>query len=127
RLVAVLLGRAVADVGAHQDQGRPRGVRHRIVQGLVDGGDVVAVVHLDGLPAVRLEAPGAILGEGDVGAGGQGDVVVVVQAHQLAELEMAGQRGRFGGDAFHQVAVADDGPGAVVDHGVAVAVVGGRQ
>ena len=127
RLVAVLLGRAVADVGAHQDQAGPRGFRHGVVQCLVDRRDVVAVINLDRLPAVRLEAFGAILGEGDVGAGGQGDVVVVVQAHQLAQLEMAGQRGGLGGHAFHQVAVADDGPGAMVDHGVAVAVVGGRQ
>ena len=28
---------------------------------------------------------------------------------------MAGQRRRFGGDAFHQVAVADDGVGVMVD------------
>ena len=30
----------------------------------------------------------------------------------LPSLQMAGERGRLGGDAFHQVAVADDGVGA---------------
>ena len=41
--------------------------------------------------------------------------VVVVQADQLAEPQVAGQRRRFGRDAFHQVAIADDHVGVVID------------
>ncbi len=127
RLEGVLLGRAVADMRAHQDQRRSRGVGAGCVQRGVDRRQVVAIGHVDGLPAVGLEALRAVLREGDVGAGGQRHVVVVVQADQLAELEMAGQRGRFAGHALHQVAVADDRPGAMVDHRMAVAVVARRQ
>ena len=42
-------------------------------------------------------------------------------------MQVAGQRRSFGRHAFHQVAVADKGPGAVVDRRVAVAVVAGRE
>ena len=76
---------------------KPRCVRTRISEGRVGVGagggergvdrrEVVAVVDADRLPAVGLEALGAVLGERDVGAGGQRHVVVVVQADQLAEL-----------------------------------------
>ena len=41
--------------------------------------------------------------------------IVVVQTDQLAELQMAGERGGFRRDAFHQVAVADDRVGEVID------------
>ncbi len=127
RLETVLLGRAETDMRAHQDQRRPRGVGAGGVQRGADRIHVVAVGHVDDLPAIRLEALRAILGEGDVGTGGERDVVVVIQADQLAEFQMPGQRSRFAGDTFHQVTVADDGPGAVVDHLVAVAVVARGQ
>ena len=50
-----------------------------------------------------------------------GDVVVVPQHDQVVELEMAGQRDRFVADAFHQIAVAGDDIGLVVDQIVAEA------
>ena len=89
--------------------------------------DVVAVGDRGRVPAVGAEARGAILGESDRGAGGEGHVVVVVEADQLAELQMAGQRGGFGGDAFHQIAITDQRVGVVVDDRDAVAVVARRQ
>jgi hypothetical protein len=42
-------------------------------------------------------------------------MVVVVEHHQLAEPQMAGEAGRLRGDALLQVAVRGDHEGAVVD------------
>ncbi len=123
RLERVLHRRAEAEVGSHQDQRRSRGLAARSGQRRVDRVDVVAVGDPDRLPAIGLEAPGAIFRERDVGAGGERHRVVVVEADQLAETEMAGERCRFRRDAFHQVAVAGDDPGAVIDRRVAVAAV----
>ena len=60
----------------------------------VDRRDVVAVRLVDELrvPAVGFETLADVVGERDDGRTGQRDVVVVVEADQLAELEMAGER-----------------------------------
>jgi len=50
------------------------------------------------------------------------DAVVVPESGQLAELPGAGQRAGFVADAFHQAAVADEYPGAVIHDGVTIAV-----
>ena len=42
-------------------------------------------------------------------------------------MQVAGQRRGLGGHAFHQVAVADKGPGAVVDRHMSALVVARRQ
>ena len=85
RLERVLHRRAEAEVGSHQDQRRSRGLAARSGQRRVDRVDVVAVGDPDRLPAIGLEAPGAIFRERDVGAGGERHRVVVVEADQLAE------------------------------------------
>src|SRR3546814_3160968 len=51
------------------------------------------------------------------------DLVVVVEHVELAQLQVSGERRGFGGDAFHQVAIAGDHPGAVIDDDVPGAVV----
>ena len=79
------------------------------------------------MPTIRFEAPRAILGERDVGAGGQGDVVVVVETGQLSQLQMAGQRSRLRGHALHEITVADDRVGGVIDHLESGPVVARRQ
>ena len=48
------------------------------------------------MPAAGLVALGDVLGEGDVGAPVDGDVVVVVQGDQLAQLQVTGQGGCLG-------------------------------
>ena len=57
--------------------------------------------------------------EGERGVAVDGDVVVVVDQGELAEPEVPGERGRLARDAFHQVAVAHEGPGAMIDDPVA--------
>lgn len=99
---------------AHEDQRRTPLLGACVDQRRIDGGQVVAVVDRFGMPAVGVEPSRAIFGEGDRGAGGQRDPIVVVQADQLAEPEMAGKRGRFRCDALHQVAVADEYVGVVI-------------
>ena len=91
RLEAVLFGRAVAEVRAHEDQRGPRRLGPRGIECRIDRGHVVAVGNRDRLPSVRLEAPGAVFRERDVGARGQGHVVVVIEADQLAESQVAGR------------------------------------
>ena len=95
--------------------------------GPVDGVHVLTVGHVEHLPAVSLEALPAVFGEGDIGGAFNGDVVVVVEVDQLAQLHVAGQRGGFGCHAFHQVAVGDDGIRIMIDDVVAGAVENGRQ
>ena len=75
-------------------------------EGLVEGRDVVGVRHVLDVPAIGPEARADIVAERQVGMAFDGDVVVVVDPAQVAELQMAGKRGRFVGNAFHHVAVA---------------------
>src|ERR1700752_5384662 len=78
---------------------------------------------MERVPAVGIETPGALLGKGHVRPGGGRHVLVVVETDELAELEMSRERRRFGTAAFHEIAVADDPPGAVIDRRGAIAVV----
>ena len=80
----------------------------------VDGLDVVAVGDLLHVPAVGLEARADVFGEGEVGGAVDGDVVVVVEDDELAQLLVTGERGGLAADALHHVAVAGEHVGEVV-------------
>ena len=67
------------------------------------------------VPAQRLVARRAILGERDRRRAVDRDVVVVVEVDELAETERAGDRRRLVRDAFHQIAVGGDAVHAMVD------------
>ena len=98
------------------------------LDGGVHGGGVVAVDAADDVPAVALEALGGVVGEPVLDVAVDRDAVVVIQHHQLGQLERAGQRAHFVRDAFHKAAVAGEGIGVVVDDGVAGLVeLGGQQ
>ena len=86
-------------------------------EGGVDGVEVVAVGHVQHVPAVALEAPADVLGEGQVGVAVDGDAVVVVEHDELAELQVPGEDCAPRCHALHQVAVADERPDAVIDDG----------
>ena len=67
---------------------------------------VVAPVDRLDVPAVALEPLGDVLpGEGEVGLAVDGDAVVVVEVDEPPELVVAGEAGRLGRDALHEVAV----------------------
>src|SRR5262249_54348332 len=78
--------------------------------------EVVGVAHAGDVPAVGDEPRGHVLAEGPLGVALDGDLVVVVNPTQVGELQMAGQRGSFAGDALHHAAVAGDGVHVVVEH-----------
>jgi hypothetical protein len=111
----LLVRRAVPQVRAHQDERGTLRLGAGGAQGALDSLQVVAVGDRLRVPAVGLEAPGAVLGERDLRRSGQRDAVIVVQVDQLAEPEMAGQRCSLRRHAFHQIAVAGDGVGVVID------------
>ena len=113
--LTLLVGRAKTDHGARADQGGPLVLRGGCVQRAGDRVRVVAVDVADDIPAIGLKARGAVVGEPATHLAVDGDAVVVIHRHQLAQLPGAGQRGHFVGDAFHQAAVAEEHIGAVID------------
>ena len=130
----VLLGRrGPADDGAQHDERRLVGDRlgrlDRVVQRLgvlvvAVGGHPVDVLHV---PAVGRVAGADVLGLGDDRVVLDGDPVVVVDHHQVAELLHAGDGGRLVGDALLDVAVGDDRVDEVVERRLARRGVGGEQ
>ena len=122
RLPRVLLaGRTIADVAAHDDQARARGLGDRALERGGHGRVVVGVGALD-VPAVGLEAPRDVLAEGERSVALDRDVIVVVEIDQVAEPPVARERGRLRGHALHQIAVGDDAEDAPGDGGEVLAV-----
>jgi hypothetical protein len=127
-LGGVALGRrGIGDVGPEDDQRRLLGLGAGGFERRRDTGEVVAVPHAHHVPAVGLEPPLHVLGERERGVTVDGDVVVVVHHGKLAEAEVAGERRRLAGHAFHEVAVAGEGPDPMIHHPVAGAVEVFRQ
>ena len=128
RAVGVLLvRRAGRDVRADDDQAGAvldlLGDAQRLLQA-VEPDVLVEVLHV---PAVGLVAGADVLGEGELRVALDRDVVVVVEPDQPAEPEMAGDRGRLGGDPLLHVAVRSDEVGEVVDGLVVAEVEAGGQ
>jgi hypothetical protein len=89
-------------------------VLQAISEGAADLGGVVAADRPH-RPAGGLEARELVGRVGETDRAVDGDVVVVPQHRQAAELQPAGEADRLLADAFHQAAVAGHHPGAVVD------------
>ena len=122
----LLVRAAVSDMRARHDQRRPILDRAGRRQRRVDRRHVLPVDPLH-VPAVGLEARADVLRKRDVRRRGKRDQVRVVEHDQPAEPKVAGERRRFGGHAFHHVAVAGEDVGVVVHDIVAVAIEGRRQ
>ncbi len=71
------------------------------------------------MPAVALEAPRRVVGEGEIGGAVDGDAIVVVDADQLAEPLVAGEGARFVRNPLHQVAVGAQEVRMMIDDRVA--------
>jgi hypothetical protein len=109
------VGGRPADVAAqHQQRRRLVVVARGAQRGLERVGVVGGLTELGHVPAVALEPADDVVGVGERGVAVDADVVVVVDVHQPAELQVPGERRRFVADALHQVAVAADHVGAVV-------------
>ena len=113
--VFIFVGRREADDRPQLDERRLVGDRLGVLDRLQDAGDVLAALDLLDVPAVGLVAGGDVLGQRDVGVVLDGDLVVVVEDDQVAQLLAAGDRGRLGGDALLDVAVGGDDVDEVVE------------
>ena len=120
---ALLVRRAVTDHGRQDDQRRPVGDPLRLAERQLDLLQARLLRQLVNRPPVGLEAAGHLLTEGEVGRALDRDLVVVVDRDQLAEPEVAGQRGGLGGDPLLHAAVPKDHVGVVIDDRMALAVV----
>lgn len=96
--------------------------------GLLNAVEVVVTVADDeDLPAVRLVSLDNVLSEGAVGVTVNGDVVVVVDGNQVAELEVTSQGRGLGGDTLHQATVTEEAVCVVVDKVEVLLVEGGAS
>ncbi len=111
-----LVGRGPADVTA-EDQHRGTVLdRHRPADARFESVEVVGdLAQVLDVPAIGLEALAGIVVEGELGGSVDGDVVVVVHVDEPAEAEMAGERRGLVADALHEIAVAAEDEGVVVD------------
>jgi hypothetical protein len=135
---------AVANGGGEPDHGGLVLDGLALLNGLLDALKVVVTV-LDphNVPAVGLEALGDVLSEGALGvtvcfesqlwlesfgyskALTNGNVVVVVEGDQVAELEVTGSGGSLRGNTLHGAAITEEAVGVVVDKLIAGLVEGG--
>ncbi len=111
-----VVGGGIADVRPQNEQagsiGDGLGGVERCFECVEVVGDFTEFQHV---PAVAAEPGRNVVVIGDLCGAVDRDVVVVVDGDQLAEPEVAGQRGRLVGDALHQAAVAGDHVGVMVD------------
>jgi hypothetical protein len=77
------VGRAKADVCLGDDERRARRVSARGGDGGIDGREIIHVIDVQHLPAVRREALGGIVAVGEVGLAIDRDPVVVIEADEL--------------------------------------------
>lgn len=124
--VGALVKGSVTNGGAELDQ---RGLVSDLLgslNGSVNGGKVgVTVVDGDDVPAVSLITLGNVLSEGDVGVTINGDVVVVPNGNQVAELKVSSERRSLGGDTLHQATISEEAVCVVVNKVEVVLVEGG--
>ena len=125
RLRGVLsMGSRVGDMTSDRDERRALALVTCRLDRELERRDVVDVVDALHMPAVRPEALLLILRvETDGGRPVDRDVVVVVADDQLAEAELARDRGRLVTNPLHQIAVRRDDVDAVIDERVARPVV----
>ncbi len=120
--LALLVRRAEADDGFANHQRGLFALGRGLSQCFLHRFGIVAVDHADHVPAVGFETLGRVVGEPAFHFTVDGDVVVVVDRDQLAQLPGTGERRHFVRDAFHQAAVADEHVGVMVDDGVIGAI-----
>ncbi len=120
---ALLVRRPVADDRPHRDERRPRRFALGQLDRRIDRRRVVPVLNRLHMPSLRQEALPHVLGKGQCGRSSKRDAVVVVKHNQLAQTKMSCQRTRFGRHTLHQIAVACDHAGEMIDDRVVGAVV----
>ncbi len=112
-----------ADYRVHNDERRPGRIFFCRENCQVDGGEIIAVMYMLGVPSACLEALFSVLGKTQVSGSGQRYPVAVVQYDELAESKMTCKRACLVGYTLHEVSVPCKHIGIVVDYGVAGSVV----
>src|SRR5580658_7272209 len=110
-----LVWAAIADMRPDLDEGRAGRLCLCILDSLTDGGGIIAVRQYLDVPAKGFKSFCHVFGERDIGVTLDGDMVVVIEEDEIAELKVTGDRTGFGTDAFHQVAVAADAVDTIVE------------
>ena len=110
-LVGALKLAPVADRSVDDDEARGLVLleRHGFLDGIVDGPEVVAVIHLVDIPARGFEAEGDVLDERHRGRVVEGRAVGVVDESQVVELLEAGEGDGLLGEPFLEAAVPAKG------------------
>ena len=75
---------------------------------------VVPVLDVLGMPPVRLEAFQDVLGEGAGGVPVDGNVVVVVDANQVSQLQVSGEGCGFAGYALLSTAISKEAVSVII-------------
>ena len=115
--VVRLGGRGEGDVAAEDDERRLILDLGGAEQGGLEGVEVLGcLTDLLDVPPVGTEASGRIVRQAELGRTVDRDVVVVIDAHEPTEPEVAGQGRSLVRQPLGEIAVAGDAPGAVVDH-----------
>ncbi len=119
--LAVRIGRAglcwapVGNHAFHGDECRAAFVfNHSAICG-IERGQIVGVFHGQHMPTQAAETRGDVLAERQLRTAFNRDLIVVVNPAQVVELQMAGDRRGFVGDAFHQIAVAALNPHVIIE------------
>jgi hypothetical protein len=114
---SLLVGGAPSDDGTAVDQRGPR-IGEGFIERAADAFEIVAVAR-DDMPAAGAVAARNILRRRQIGAAIDGDLVIVPQDVEAAELKVAGKPDRLVIDPFHEIAIAGDHPSAVIDQIIA--------
>src|ERR1700722_1323302 len=110
-----LVGAAKADMGPDPDKGRAARLCLRVMDSVADGGGIIAVRQCLDVPAVGFKSSSHIFGVGNVCVAFDGNMVVIVEEDEVAKCKISGNRGGFGADAFHHVAIAADAIDMIVE------------
>ncbi len=111
------VGGGVADVATQHHEARVVLVLHAAPHARLQGVEVVGhLADLHDVPAVGAEAFGDVVGVGELGGAVDGDVVVVVDDYELAEVEVACEGAGLVAHTFHEVAVGGHHEDVVVAH-----------
>ena len=109
-------GGGIGDDRPQYDESRALRLVPGILERAGDRLEVIALIDVQHLPAVGLEAGAHIFPERDLGMSVDRDVVVVVDQVDAAQPEKPRHGSSLAPDAFHQVAIAHDTPDPVMHH-----------
>src|SRR5579859_850598 len=111
----LLVGRAIAQVRPYQEERRALRFLTRGGNGAANRLKVIPILDGLGVPSIRGKTACAILGEVDLRRRRERHAVVIVEVDQLSQLQMTGKGSSFRGYPFHEVAIADQSVGEMID------------